>query len=54
MLFQVDYKVFQANRADALRAFGSFTQEQLEGLTSEHGIGLIGRCLLYTSDAADE
>ena len=43
MLFQVDYKVFQANRADALRAFGSFTQEQLEGLTSEHGIGLIGR-----------
>ena len=43
MLFQVDYKVFQAKRGDALRAFGSFTQEQLEGLTSDYGIGLVGR-----------
>ena len=43
MLFQVDYKVFQASRGDALRAFGTFTQEQLEGLTDDHGVGLVGR-----------
>ena len=43
MQFQVDYKVFQASKGDALRAFGSFTQEQLMSLTADHGIGLVGR-----------
>ncbi len=43
MLFQIDYRVFEANRGDALRAFGSFTQEQLESLLDDHGVTLIGR-----------
>ena len=43
MQFQIDYKVFQASKGDALRAFGSFTQEQLMSLTADHGIDLVGR-----------
>ena len=43
MLFQIDYRVFEANRGDALRAFGSFTQEQLESLLADHGVTLVGR-----------
>ncbi|MDE0874190.1 MAG: DUF3303 family protein, partial [Acidimicrobiales bacterium] len=43
MLFQIDYSVFQTNRRDALTAFGTFTQEQLESLLTDHGVELIGR-----------
>ena len=43
MLFQIDYRVFETNRGDALRAFGSFTQEQLESLLADHGVTLVGR-----------
>ncbi|MDG2022930.1 MAG: DUF3303 family protein [Actinomycetota bacterium] len=43
MLFQIDYSVFQSNKRDAFTAFGSMTQEQLEALTSDHGVELIGR-----------
>ena len=43
MLFQIDYRVFESNRGDALRAFGSFTQEQLESLLADHGVTLVGR-----------
>lgn len=43
MLFQIDYRVFESNRGDALRAFGSFTQEQLESLLADHGVILVGR-----------
>ena len=43
MLFQIDYSVFKSNRRDALTAFGTFTQEQLESLLDDHGVELIGR-----------
>ena len=43
MLFQIDYSVFQASRRDALTAFGTFTQEQLESLLDDHDVELIGR-----------
>jgi len=43
MLFQIDYRVFETNRGDALRAFGSFTQDQLESLLTDHGVALVGR-----------
>ena len=43
MLFQIDYSVFQTSRRDALTAFGTFTQEQLESLLGDHGVELIGR-----------
>ena len=43
MLFQIDYLVFQTSRRDALTAFGTFTQEQLESLLGDHGVKLIGR-----------
>ena len=41
MLFQIDYSVFQASRRDALTAFGTFTQEQLESLLDDHDVELI-------------
>jgi len=43
MLFQIDYSVFQPSRRDALTAFGTFTQEQLESLLDDHGVKLVGR-----------
>ena len=43
MLFQIDYSVFETNRGDALRAFGTFTQEQLESLLADHDVTLVGR-----------
>ena len=43
MLFQIDYSVFKSKRRDALTAFGTFTQEQLESLLDDHGVELIGR-----------
>ena len=43
VLFQIDYRVFETNRGDALRAFGGFTQEQLESLLADHGVTLVGR-----------
>ncbi|MBA4810935.1 MAG: DUF3303 domain-containing protein [Acidimicrobiales bacterium] len=43
MLFQIDYKVFEGSRGDSLRAFGSFTQEQLESLLNDNDVNLIGR-----------
>ena len=43
MLFQIDYRVFESNRGAALRAFGSFTQEQLDSLLADHGVTLVGR-----------
>ena len=43
MLFQIDYSVFQSSRRDALTAFGTFTQEQLESLLDDHGVKLVGR-----------
>ena len=43
MLFQLDYKIFEGRRGDSLRAFGTFTQEQLESLTSDHDVTLVGR-----------
>jgi len=41
MLFQIDYKVFEGSRGDSLRAFGSFTQEQLESLLNDNDVNLI-------------
>ena len=43
MLFQIDYSVFQSSRRDALPAFGTFTQEQLESLLDDQGVKLVGR-----------
>ena len=35
--------MFQSSRRDALTAFGTFTQEQLESLLDDHGVKLVGR-----------